>query len=59
MHYVIALLYGSTIWIALVGMAAVTETGLLTLTLLGAPVIISAAMIALLVIDAAMAKVLG
>ena len=59
MHYVITLLYGSTFWLALLALAAITETGLITLTLVAGPIIIGAAMIALMVIDAAIAKVWG
>lgn len=58
MHITIALLYGATVWLALVALATFTETGLVYLTLYSAPIIISAAMIVLFVLDAAMARVL-
>lgn len=57
MHVTVALLYGATIWLALVALAVMTETGLVALTLVGAPVIISGAMIALFVLDAAAQRI--
>lgn len=59
MHYIIASLYGTTIWLALLALAMIAETGLAMITLLAGPLIISAIVIALTVIDAAIARVWG
>lgn len=59
MHVIILGLYGTTIWLALLALATITETGLTTLTLVAGPVIICAAMIVLIVLDAAIARVWG
>lgn len=59
MHYLITLLYGATFWLALVALATITESGLTTLTLVAGPVIIGAAMLVLMVLDAVMARVWG
>lgn len=59
MHYLITLLYGCTFWLALLALATITNNGLATLTLVAGPVIICAAMIALMVIDALLARVWG
>ena len=59
MHYVITLIYGSTVWLALLALAVITETGLATLTLLAGPIIISGARVARMVLDAAIARFWG
>lgn len=59
MHCIVLGLYGGTVWLALVALAAITDTGLTALTLASGPIIISAAVVVLMVLDAAVAKVLG
>lgn len=59
MHYVITLIYGGTVWLSLLALAVITQTGLAMLTLLAGPIIISAAMIVLMVLDAAIARLWG
>lgn len=59
MHYLITLIYGGTVWLSLLALAVITQTGLAMLTLVAGPVIISAAMVALMVLDAAIAKLWG
>lgn len=57
MHITLLLLYGATIWLALIALALITETGLTALAVLSGPLIISAAVVVLMILDAAIARV--
>ena len=57
MHVLIAIIYGFTIWFALIGYSVITQSGHTGLILWTGPLTISGSMIALFMLDHALAKV--